>query len=296
MVKCPDNIHELEELEKLLPLCRKTLYEQAQARLDAGTATSERGVAKQLGEEIGKSPETVRKAIRREKKERLGTVSPPKSQFNKTNEMVGWASWTWNPYTGCEHGCKYCYARDIANRFYKEKFKPTFRPHRLNDPENTPVPNEQGWNRRVFVCSMADLFGEWVEQDHIDKILQAAGEATQWTFIYLTKNPERLLTIKWPENSWVGATVDSQERAHRTEPVFSKLNVPFKFYSVEPFVEPIRFRSLELVDLIIIGGRSRSSQMPAKYPGAGDLARLLLQIDMARTRYWIKGNVNNMRF
>lgn len=24
---------------------------------------------------------------------------------------------TWNPVTGCLHGCEYCYARGIANRF-----------------------------------------------------------------------------------------------------------------------------------------------------------------------------------
>jgi hypothetical protein len=54
---------------------------------------------------------------------------PPESNaaFNKTNDMVEWALWTWNPVTGCEHNCVYCYARDIANRFYPEKFKPTTR-------------------------------------------------------------------------------------------------------------------------------------------------------------------------
>jgi pyruvate-formate lyase-activating enzyme len=28
--------------------------------------------------------------------------------------------WSWNPVTGCLHDCPYCYARDIANRFYRE--------------------------------------------------------------------------------------------------------------------------------------------------------------------------------
>ena len=31
----------------------------------------------------------------------------------------------------------YCYARDIANRFYPEKFEPTFHPERLAAPQNT---------------------------------------------------------------------------------------------------------------------------------------------------------------
>jgi Protein of unknown function (DUF3102) len=35
--------------------------------------------------------------------------------FNRTNEMVDWAWWTWNPLTGCELLCDYCYARDIGS-------------------------------------------------------------------------------------------------------------------------------------------------------------------------------------
>jgi hypothetical protein len=51
------------------------------------------------------------------------------------------------------HGCKYCYARDIANRFYKEKFTPTFHVHRLKAPANTPVPQSQDiGSKNVFVC------------------------------------------------------------------------------------------------------------------------------------------------
>lgn len=34
---------------------------------------------------------------------------------NKTK--IDWADATWNPVTGCLHGCEYCYARRIAKRF-----------------------------------------------------------------------------------------------------------------------------------------------------------------------------------
>lgn len=30
---------------------------------------------------------------------------------------VDWCDSTWNPVTGCLHGCEYCYARKIAKRF-----------------------------------------------------------------------------------------------------------------------------------------------------------------------------------
>lgn len=91
-----------------------------------------------------------------------------KSYFNKTNESIDWADWTWNPVTGCKHACSYCYARDIANRFYSTKFEPTFYPDRLIAPFNTKVPVNAATDIRaknVFVCSMADLFGRWVPED-----------------------------------------------------------------------------------------------------------------------------------
>lgn len=30
---------------------------------------------------------------------------------------IDWCDSTWNPVTGCKHGCEYCYARGIAERF-----------------------------------------------------------------------------------------------------------------------------------------------------------------------------------
>lgn len=32
---------------------------------------------------------------------------------------IDWCDSTWNPVTGCLHGCAYCYARKIAERFLK---------------------------------------------------------------------------------------------------------------------------------------------------------------------------------
>ncbi len=35
--------------------------------------------------------------------------------MNKTK--IDWAEMSWNPVTGCRHGCPYCYARRTAHRF-----------------------------------------------------------------------------------------------------------------------------------------------------------------------------------
>jgi hypothetical protein len=73
MPECPDNIEELKELEKLIPLCRVTLYEQAKSRIETGAAKSVSDASKQLAEETGRKAETIRKAINREME--TGTVS-----------------------------------------------------------------------------------------------------------------------------------------------------------------------------------------------------------------------------
>ena len=93
--------------------------------------------------------------------------------MNKTK--IDWATMSWNPVTGCRHGCPYCYARRTAHRFdagcvdpdpladglhvleekikatpYPYGFEPTMHRYRLNQPERQAEP------QTVFVCSMAD--------------------------------------------------------------------------------------------------------------------------------------------
>ena len=107
-----------------------------------------------------------------------------KHHFNRTNDAVDWARWTWNPVTGCLHGCAYCYARELAYRdsyasAYPIKFAPLFHPERLDDPVNTKPGTATPQDGRVFVCSMADLFGEWVPQDWIDAVFNATLRAPQ---------------------------------------------------------------------------------------------------------------------
>ena len=198
-------------------------------------------------------------------------MTTPKFNYQAAHS-IEWAKFTWNPVTGCLHDCQYCYARDLANRFNPYKFEPHFWPERLAAPRNTKIPkgkeNEPGI-RNVFTVSMGDLFGRWVPFVWIDQIFDVIRENNQWNFIFLTKNPRRYLELTFPGNCWIGATADTQERADIALDVFAKLNVPnIKFLSCEPLSENIHVYYYDklTIDWLIIGGRSRSTGMPAIQP------------------------------
>jgi protein gp37/ParB-like chromosome segregation protein Spo0J len=193
--------------------------------------------------------------------------------FNKqSTASIEWAAWSWNPITGCKHGCDYCYARDIAHRFYGGYgFTPTLHPERLNAPQQRKPPTGAGNTAQmnVFTVSMGDLFGEWVPKEWIDLVLEQVRQSPQWNFIMLTKNPQRLLEFSpFPVNAWIGATVDKQARVKPAQDVFPNITAGVRFLSCEPMLEELHFDSLSMFDWVIIGGASESKDpvTPAFFP------------------------------
>jgi protein gp37 len=204
------------------------------------------------------------------------------SKFNETpSGGISWAAWSWNPVTGCLHGCPYCYAREIATskRFadaYPIGFTPLFHSERLQAPANTTIPakyrddNHQPCGdgecqicayRRVFVCSMADLYGRWVPQDWIDQVHAAMLDNPQWQYITLTKFPDRYPGLKLPDGAWIGTSVDEQKRVRIAERAFTELpDDVTKWLSLEPLREPLEFTDLSMFDWIVIGAQTATRQ------------------------------------
>ena len=126
---------------------------------------------------------------------------------------IDWCDSTWNPVTGCMHGCQYCYARGFITRFggkatcishvlnerwrdgggnakpYPFGFTPTFHRYKLDEYQKKKRP------RNIFVCSMADLFGEWVPEEWIVEVFEACKKAPQHNYLFLTKNPKRYIEL-----------------------------------------------------------------------------------------------------
>jgi protein gp37 len=195
---------------------------------------------------------------------------------------IEWCDATFNPLTGCLHRCPYCYAEVIAHRFdgkcpaqidfcgtyhgeplyhlltnnlgaYPYGFKPTFHEYRLSQLEQLKKP------RTIFVCSMADMFGEWVPDEWIEKIFKACEKSPQHRYLFLTKNPARGLKLSdelqgkfYNKNFWFGATITGKGEHHD---IFQGKNT---FVSFEPLQElPINYENfIPNVKWIIIGAES----------------------------------------
>ena len=198
------------------------------------------------------------------------------SGFNaQDNDSIEWALWSWNPITGCQHNCPYCYARDIAERFtatpaFPDGFKPALRPGRLAAPQHQKFPEEKAkeWmgHKNVFTGSMADIFGKWVPAEWIEAVLASIRKSPQWNFLMLTKFPSRMAEFNLPDNVWAGTSVDCQARVANAEKAFAKVNAKVKWLSIEPMIEPLRFKRLEVFNWVVIGGASRSNETPEWSP------------------------------
>lgn len=204
---------------------------------------------------------------------------------------IDWCDSTWNPVTGCLHACEYCYARGIANRFsgggedwtddklfvlnekvygeesekacpYPYGFLPTLHRYRLNDYRDKK-------GRNIFVCSMADLFGEWVPDLWINEVLKACKEAPQHNYLFLTKNPGRYeqYGVSESKNMWYGVSITRKEDIKKAAllPLQCK-----RFVSIEPLLEDIEPKDDALynfVDWFIVGaetGRRKDKVIPER--------------------------------
>lgn len=217
---------------------------------------------------------------------------------------IEWADSTWNPVTGCLHGCEYCYARRIAERWgtlfkkpqpedegltflpdeperfyeldepvrnedgkaepYPANFYPTLHKYRLNQPQKWVNP------QNIFVCSMADLFGDWVPDDWIMRVFDACCDVPRHRYLFLTKNPARYTRLAKAgmlprrDNFWYGSTLDSMKSRRYPGRILDHT-----FVSIEPLTErmDVGLGSFGGDEWIIIGaetGNRKGKVIPEK--------------------------------
>ncbi len=160
---------------------------------------------------------------------------------------IEWTDYSWNPVTGCKHDCSYCYGRAMNHRFNRS-WEPTFHEKRLNQPYHIKGP------QRIFVCSMADLFGDWVPDHWIEAIFNIIEKCPNHIFQFLSKNPKRYLKCDFPSNSWLGVSATDQEMYDNAINVLARIDGYIKFISCEPLLGEIEMHGN--VDWTIIGAGS----------------------------------------
>lgn len=208
------------------------------------------------------------------------------------NSGIEWTEATWTPIrarnkaTGkvgwhCEHvtpGCEFCYAESMNMRLGTGlPFKPGHRKQIEICLDENMLSQPIRWKRArmIFVCSMTDLFADFVTDAMIDKVFAVMALAPQHTFQVLTKRADRMrdymskrdsrdrhsamtyaalmastgqwntpaLDLKsWPlPNVWLGVSAEDQRRADERIPLLLGTPASVRFISAEPLLEQIDF-------------------------------------------------------
>lgn len=212
---------------------------------------------------------------------------------------IEWTEATWNPIralnlgTGgighfCVHkspGCKNCYAEGFQPRFNnpirfaaqdRDKVQIFLDEKVLSQPLKWRKP------RMIFVCSMTDLFGEFVTDEMLDRIFAVMALCPQHTFQCLTKRSDRMReylsandaatqigmqvidingglpdhvvsAIKgrsfFPlKNVWAGVSVEDQQRAEERIPDLLATPAAVRWLSCEPLLGPVDLRNIPMPD------------------------------------------------
>ncbi len=195
---------------------------------------------------------------------------------------IDWCDFTWNPVSGvCEYSCEYCYMNGMRQRFEKLDHPP-----RMNNQELMWNPPE---GAKVFVCSSLDLFHPTIQGKWISQVIHGAIDNPQATYQFLTKNPDRYHAFKFPDNCWLGTTVDGLLPTRRNLYHIRELDVSnIKFVSFEPLIEyPMAEWQIADVDWIIIGADSRRGAEKPRQRWADCLRAIAGSHD---TAVWIKDN------
>jgi protein gp37 len=185
------------------------------------------------------------------------------------NTKIAWAEASWNPIVGCSKispGCANCYAEKMACRLSRMGQK-LYQGVTLGDGDgrdgwagNIACASREVWDiprrwkrpRRIFVCSMGDLFHERAMYEYWKGVAGVAADCPQHTLLVLTKRAEimreALTDCGAPPNVWAGVTCEDQQRADERIPDLLATPAAVRWVSVEPMLGPVNIRGLLLSD------------------------------------------------
>lgn len=184
------------------------------------------------------------------------------------NSKIEWTDTTWNIVRGCDPisaGCKNCYAMRFAERWrgvpghpFEQGFDLRLIPEKLTEPLR--------WkrSRKIFVCSMSDLFHQNIPDDFIVEAFQVMASANWHTFQVLTKRSGRLwgllnsklkFVAEMP-HIWWGVSVENRRQGLPRIDHLRTAGVALRFLSIEPLLQDLGEINLAGIGWVIVGGES----------------------------------------
>lgn len=149
-----------------------------------------------------------------------------------------------NAVVGCNIGCRYCYAKAVANRFHltDDFSKPIADLHKLERLKKPGV---------YFLTGMSDLY-LW-KKEWLDQSFELLRKSPKTVGIYLTKAPNKIKLDDVPDNAWMGVTITSKSDLWRLKAL--RENIQCKNYHVtfEPLFEDLGDIDLSGIKWVVIG-------------------------------------------
>lgn len=197
------------------------------------------------------------------------------------NSRIEWTDHTFNPWWGCvkvSAACKHCYAEAWAKRVGSKVWGPKssrrfFGESHWAEPLRwNRVAETAGERHRVFCASMADVFEDRRDLDPWRARLVKLIEATpHLDWLLLTKRPAEVPALapwgdNWPDNVWLGTTVENPREAERRIPALLSVPAQVRFLSCEPLLGSLNLSrwltSGGPIHWIIAGGESGPRARP----------------------------------
>jgi len=188
----------------------------------------------------------------------------------------GTQGFTWNPITGCLNHtnglCKGgnfpCYAYKLAHGRLRQNYLLSNAIQIENDqqvgkPKSVLLEGSRYWDlynpfyprfwherlffdmgsnpKGIFVCDMGELFGNWIPEQWVNRILWAIKARPNNRFYILTKQLQNIL--RWspfPENCWVGITATNGKYLLEALETFPNIKASVKFISIEPMLGEVK--------------------------------------------------------
>jgi protein gp37 len=205
------------------------------------------------------------------------------------NSAIGWTDDTFNLVWGCQRvspGCLHCYAESLSKRYGFDVWGPPKTTQRRVMSDNywkQPIRwNKQattsGVRRRVFCCSMADVFEDHpTNESQRPRLWEMIESTPMLDWLLLTKRPENMRDMLPPQwlhtprqNVWLGTSTENQEWFDKRIDHLLSTPAVVHYLSAEPLIGSIDTQGYK-PSWVIVGGESGRGARPMQIEWAREL-------------------------